>query len=109
MRSLIRHVLERAAFTVAEAPSGQEGLEIYELVSPAVVIVDLFMDGMDGFEVIRELQQRKTSTRIVAMSEGVRSGTLDLLRMAISLGAHEALAKPFRPEGLLAKIGQTVA
>jgi CheY-like chemotaxis protein len=108
-RSLIRDVLERAACLVAEASNGREGLEIYERINPEVIIVDLIMDGMDGFEMIRELRKRNTRARIVAMSGGVRSSKLDILRMAVSLGAHASLAKPFRPEVLLEKIGWAAA
>ncbi len=54
-RDMLRRTLQKAGWTVAEAANGSEALEALERVKPALVLLDLLMPGMDGFEVLERL------------------------------------------------------
>jgi len=56
-RTIARLVLERAGFRVAEASTGSEGLRLAGLLRPAVVLLDLIMPGLDGWELSRQLHK----------------------------------------------------
>jgi two-component system KDP operon response regulator KdpE len=85
---------------VAVATSGQDALAQFDLFHPDVVLLDLGLPDMEGFEVIRALRER-TGTPIVVLS--VRGAERDKVR-ALDLGADDYLTKPFGVEELLARI-----
>jgi signal transduction histidine kinase/DNA-binding response OmpR family regulator len=59
-RDMLRRTLQKAGWTVAEAANGSEALEALERVRPALVLLDLLMPGMDGFEVLERLNGDST-------------------------------------------------
>jgi signal transduction histidine kinase/DNA-binding response OmpR family regulator len=59
-RDMLRRTLQKAGWTVAEASNGSEALEALERVRPALVLLDLLMPGMDGFEVLERLNGDST-------------------------------------------------
>jgi signal transduction histidine kinase/DNA-binding response OmpR family regulator len=59
-RDMLRRTLQKAGWTVAEAANGCEALEALERVRPALVLLDLLMPGMDGFEVLERLNGDST-------------------------------------------------
>ena len=59
IRTLMRTALERAGFQVREAANGKEGLEQVANNPPTVILLDLMMPEMDGFEFVKELKKRK--------------------------------------------------
>jgi two-component system, OmpR family, KDP operon response regulator KdpE len=91
IRRALRAGLERNDFTVALAASGEEGLDQAALHPPEIVILDLAMPGMDGFEVCRLLREW-TNVPIIVLS--VREGEADKIE-ALGLGADDYLTKPF--------------
>jgi CheY-like chemotaxis protein len=58
-RAVLRHALEREGWTVAEAVDGRTGLEAFGRQRPALILLDLMMPVMDGFEFLRELRARE--------------------------------------------------
>ncbi len=58
-RAVLRHALEREGWQVAEAADGRAGLEAFGRQRPALILLDLMMPGMDGFEFLRELRARE--------------------------------------------------
>ena len=92
--------LEQNGYTVLTAFSGEEGLELARLQTPDVVILDIMMPGMDGWEVCRRLRQYSTVPiiRLTALGEEV-----DRI-LGLELGAEDYLAKPFNPRELIARI-----
>ena len=102
VRYAISRVARQAGFAVALAANGEEGLDLLDRVSPALVITDLIMPEKEGLETIRELRQRRPDLPIIAISGGGRLVGRDFLDVARKLGAQEALAKPFEPEDLVA-------
>src|SRR5689334_12354406 len=106
VRYAISRVARQAGFAVALAANGEEGLDLLDRVSPALVITDLIMPEKEGLETIRELRQRRPDLPIIAISGGGRLVGRDFLDVARKLGAQEALAKPFEPEDLVAAVNR---
>ena len=105
VRMAIQTLLEHEGFDVATADSGQHGLDALNATAFDVVIVDIFMPGMDGLETITAFHQRAPTVPIIAMSgflfRDAASPAPDFLSMATKLGAAYSLHKPFRPRELL--------
>jgi CheY-like chemotaxis protein len=102
--------LERAAHSVETAEDGGAGLRLLETRTFDLLIIDIFMPGMDGFETMRLVRQSWPEMPIIVMSghqfqAGSERGP-DFLHMATKLGAVSSLQKPFRPEDLLAAIAR---
>jgi two-component system, OmpR family, KDP operon response regulator KdpE len=100
IRRALRAGLERNGYAVSLAASGEEGLDQAALQPPDLVILDLAMPGMDGFEVCRQLREWSKAP-IVVLS--VREGETDKIR-ALDLGADDYLTKPFSLGELLARL-----
>jgi len=98
-RRLLREFLEPLGFTVTEATDGASALAKFTADPVALVLLDLRMPGMDGFELARRLRALPGfSARLVANSASVLGFNRD---DAIRAGADEFLPKPFREEQLL--------
>jgi CheY-like chemotaxis protein len=102
--------LQQHGFEVIVAEGGDAGISALESSTFDVMLVDVFMPHMRGFESIRIFHQRAPATPLVAMSgyafANTPSPSPDFLKMAIELGATRCLAKPFKSETLLAAINE---
>ena len=105
--------LERHGLAVTVAGGGETGLRALENSSFDVMIVDIFMPHMRGFESIRIFHERAPTVPLVAMSgyafANLNSPAPDFLRMALDLGAARCLRKPFTPGALLTVINECLA
>ena len=104
IETLLRH--QDCVATLAH--SGKVGAGAFEASDFDVVMIDIFMPGMDGLETIKGLRERAPTVPIVAMS-GFRfrssmAPAPDFLGMAAKLGATYCLRKPFGPQQLMAAI-----
>jgi len=108
--SMMLRSLRLGAFAAADAESGLNLLAVGQF---AVVLVDIFMPGMDGFATIREIRKLKPDLPIIAMSgrcfTSPTPGKPDFLGMAVRLGANDALQKPFAPADLFAAVSRCLA
>jgi two-component system, OmpR family, KDP operon response regulator KdpE len=100
IRRALRAGLERNGFQVLLAAGGEEGLDAAAEHPPDLVILDLAMPGIDGFEVCRQLREW-TQAPIIVLS--VREGDRDKIE-ALTLGADDYLTKPFSLDELVARI-----
>ena len=91
---------------VGAAASGAEALEEAARLSPAVVLMDINMPGMDGITATEQLSARLPSASIVMMSV---QGEADYLRRSMLAGAREFLVKPFSADELVTSIRQVHA
>ena len=102
--------LARHGFEVTIADGGETGLRALEDSSFDLMIVDIFMPHMRGFESIRIFHERAPTIPLVAMSgyafANLDSPAPDFLRMALELGATRCLRKPFTPATLLTLINE---
>ncbi len=85
-------------FDVITCASGEEGLGMVESKKPDIMLLDVFMPGMDGFEVLKKL--RATSNLAVIVFSAHNSSREEALR----LGANDFISKPFTPEQIARKI-----
>lgn len=100
----IKTVLEVSGFDVTHVLDGASGIAEFKVGDFQVIMVDLFMPGLDGLETIKAFRQIKPAVPIIAISGFMsRHGrdTPDYLDMATKLGANASLAKPFRPRELI--------
>jgi DNA-binding response OmpR family regulator len=108
VRTTVRDLLEEAGIDVVEAANGSAALRAVRDATPDVVLCDLFMPDVDGFELIRELRRDFPGVRIIAMSGGGFAGRVDLLSVARHLGAAEILQKPFSRKEILAAVARNL-
>jgi CheY-like chemotaxis protein len=108
IRLAIRAWLMRYGFRVAMADGGPNGLAALDDFAFDLMIVDIFMPDMRGFEPIRTFHQRAPAVPPIAISgyafSGPETDNLACLKMARGLGATRCLHKPFRPATLLGVI-----
>jgi signal transduction histidine kinase/CheY-like chemotaxis protein len=99
-RSVLVSLLEPIGFEVIEATNGQEGLDKAVMVNPDLIITDLVMPIMDGFEMLRHLRQLSQfkTTPVIASSASVFEA--DQFK-SVDAGANEFLPKPIEAETLL--------
>lgn len=90
-------------FDLKEATSGEEALEIVKDFQPALVLLDIMMDGMDGYEVTRKIKENPetSSTKIILVSG--KAMTEEKLE-GYQAGAEDYITKPFNGEELKAKV-----
>jgi putative two-component system response regulator len=102
VRGLYRHILQDLGFLCLEAGEGETALALAEDHSFDLVLLDLHLPGMDGYEVCRQLRQRSGSSnlKIIVVSG---AATPDDLADALPHGADDYLHKPFHPRQLRAK------
>jgi CheY-like chemotaxis protein len=105
--------LERHDFQVTIADGGEAGLRALEGGSFDLMIIDIFMPHMRGFESIRIFHERAPMLPLIAMSgyafANLNSPAPDFLRMALELGASRCLRKPFTPVALLTVINECLS
>ena len=100
--------LTRKGFEVTVTDGGEAGMRALESCDFDVMLVDVFMPHMRGFESIRIFHERAPAVPLIAMSgyafANLDSPAPDFLRMALDLGASCCLHKPFTPNQLLRAI-----
>jgi CheY-like chemotaxis protein len=100
-RLALRSMLEGVGYSVSEAEDGDQIVRSGGRVQADLVLCDIFMPGRDGLEVMRELRRGSPGIKIIAISGGAFNGKMDMLQIALRLGAHEILYKPIAEELLL--------
>src|ERR1700756_917576 len=113
VREAIEACLQHQGFDVTVADGGEAGLHALETSAFDVMLVDIFMPHMRGFESIRRFHERAPATPLIAMSGyafvNINSPAPDFLRMALELGASRCLRKPFTPAALLTVINECLS
>lgn len=92
--------LSRAGYEVAAVSSGYEALKLLDRSWPALVVVDLMMPGMDGFELCRRVKQLADLPIIVLSAVDASEAKVN----ALELYAEDYVTKPFDPDELVARI-----
>jgi two-component system, OmpR family, alkaline phosphatase synthesis response regulator PhoP len=98
--SFARMYLEAAGFDVSLAARGDEGLRMAEDKAPHLVILDLMLPGLDGYEVTKRLRQHG-QTPIIMLT--ARDDAVDKV-VGLELGADDYITKPFNPRELVARV-----
>jgi two-component system response regulator CpxR len=98
--SLLGEFLKREGFTVASEHEGNRGLEQALRPDVDLVVLDVMLPGIDGFEILRRLRQR---SRVPVLMLTARGEDVDRI-VGLELGADDYLPKPFNPRELAARI-----
>lgn len=92
-RFIIREALEQSGFDVVEAESGPEAMEAFDRLCPDLVLLDVFMPGMDGFEVCHRLREQPEG-RLVPIVIITGTEDFEAIRTAYEAGATDFITKP---------------
>lgn len=109
MIDLVSMILSRRGYTVKGAQGGKIGLEIIRQETPDLVLLDLMMPDMDGWEVYQNLKSDEKTKNIPVIVITAKAQAIDRV-----LGLHIAhvddyISKPFRPQELLESIEKVLA
>ena len=108
VRRMINLSLSRLGHAVTEAGNGKEGLALLDRTAFDLIITDIVMPEMEGFEVLMALRKRQPPMKTIAISGGGRMAAVDYLQMAKTMGATTVLEKPFTNAALAAAVAETL-
>ena len=97
---LIRLSTEKEGYTVAMAHDGRKAVECFEQESPDIILLDIMLPELDGFQVCREIRKKSQCPIIMLTAKGE---TFDKV-LGLELGADDYIVKPFEPKEVLARI-----
>jgi nitrogen regulation protein NR(I) len=97
----LRELLSHRGHTVASATSGEAALEILERESQDVVMMDVFLPGLNGLETFQRIKAKAPKTPVIVMTG---TGTMDIAIEASKLGAFDYRTKPFEAGPMLAAV-----
>lgn len=97
---LVSFNLERAGYSTDIVHDGREGLERIQKDQPNLVILDLMLPGMDGYQILKEMQRDTRSHSIPVLMLTAKSQIDDRIK-GLELGADDYLTKPFSPKELI--------
>ncbi|MCX4361088.1 response regulator [Mucispirillum schaedleri] len=103
IRGLIKSIFLNSKFDVNEADSGEMALEILPDIMPDIILLDIIMSGMDGFEVLKSIRsnEKLKYIRIILLSS---KNNIDERLKGYDLGTDDYMTKPFVGNELLAKV-----
>src|SRR5690606_1598052 len=104
MIDLVRLILARKGFEVIGAPGGEEGLRVVEKLRPQLILLDLMMPDLDGWEVYQRIKSNPEVNQIPVIVVTAKAQSIDKM-----LGLHIAkvddyITKPFGPAELLISV-----
>src|SRR5919204_958660 len=105
IRGLVRELLERAGHEVIEAPDGREGLRTFHSEQPDLVVLDVSMPGLDGWQTLERIREL-SSVPVVMLT--ARAQEMDKVR-GLRAGADDYVTKPFGRQELLARVERHLA
>ena len=103
LRKIIQTNLELAGYDVSTAANGEEALRLLDSMQPDLVVLDVMMPLMDGYEVARRIRRHPSNTRVPIIMLTAKSEVEDKLA-GFDAGADDYITKPFGPQELLARV-----
>jgi DNA-binding response OmpR family regulator len=100
---LLEFVLGRRGFIIQGVTNGNAAIEVLKVESPDLVILDVMMPGLDGYEVLTFIRETPRLEGLPVVMLTARA-QLDDIQRGLTLGADAYLAKPFDPEELLSVV-----
>ncbi len=100
IRRLLRMYLTDAGFTVAESATGEEAIDQVRRGGIDIVLLDLMLPGMDGYEVCRRLRETTSTPVIMLTARGEEANRIT----GLELGADDYVTKPFSPVEVVARV-----
>ena len=107
-RRILRDLLRNAGYEVVEATTGEDGIAIAKARRPDLVLMDIQLPGIDGYEATRRIKADEALRRIplIVVTSYALSGDD---AKALAAGADAYVAKPFSPRAMLAKVREYFA
>ena len=99
--SSIQYVLGQEGFATSIATDGNQALKLTQSDKPDLVVLDLMMPGLDGYEVCRKIREQDTKIPILMLT--ARTSEIDTV-VGLELGANDYIAKPVRLRELVARV-----
>jgi two-component system cell cycle response regulator DivK len=102
-RRILRDLLTSAGYTVVEATTGEDGVSTAQAQPPDLILMDIQLPGIDGYEATRRIKGNEALRRIplIVVTSYALSGDD---AKALAAGADAYVAKPFSPRAMLAKV-----
>ena len=102
-RRIVRDLLASSDYALLEAKTGEDGLALAEREAPDLILMDIQLPGLDGYEVTRRIKMNAALSHIpiIAVTSYALSGDE---QKAYAAGCDDYVAKPFSPRALMAKI-----
>jgi two-component system response regulator ResD len=97
---LVRLYVEEARYTLVAAEDGPSGLTAYERIAPDLIILDLMLPGMDGYEVCKRIRAQGHTPILMLTARRTEDDRV----MGLDLGADDYLTKPFSPRELVSRV-----
>ncbi len=107
-RLCLRQMVEQAGHEALVAESGEQALELAALEHPAVILMDIVMPGMSGYQATRKLGRADSTRHIPVIFVSGRDGEADR-EWGLRQGAREYVTKPVNPTRLLTAISEAMA
>jgi two-component system phosphate regulon response regulator PhoB len=102
--ALVAYHLAKAGYRVATAASGSDALDVARRERPSLIVLDLMLPGMSGFDVLEQLRADESTREVAVLMLTARREEPDRIR-GLSLGADDYLTKPFSPAELVLRVG----
>jgi two-component system, OmpR family, phosphate regulon response regulator PhoB len=102
--ALVTYHLAKSGYRVSTAATGVEALRAAREERPALIVLDLMLPGMSGFEVLEQLRADANTSGIAVLMLTARRDEPDRIR-GLSIGADDYLTKPFSPQELVLRVG----
>ncbi len=106
LRRVTEYSLHSAGFNVLSAADGKQGLASFRMDCPEVVITDIQMPGMSGYEVLRQIKNERPETLVIVITA---HSSVEKAVEAMKQGAHDYLSKPFSRDELLIVVEKAFA
>lgn len=104
-RKIISSILEKEGFETVCARNGREGLDLATENPPDLIILDLLMPEMDGFEMMKQIHERGFTAPIIILTADIQDSTKE---KCYEMGVATCINKPVKKDELLAAIRETL-
>ena len=103
IRELVSLHLKKSSFEVEEFPDGESFMEFLEHTLPDIILLDLMLPDMDGFEICKHVRQEDDYSAIPIIMLTAKTDETDTI-LGLELGADDYVTKPFSPKELVARV-----
>ncbi len=102
--ALVVYHLAKAGYRVATATSGPDAIQLARRDRPALIVLDLMLPGLSGFDVLAQLREDARTAHVAVLMLTARKDEPDRIK-GLQLGADDYLTKPFSPQELVLRVG----
>lgn len=109
LRTLLSEALESDHYEIILAEDGDQASDYIQDQNFDLVVLDIFLPGKNGREVLKELREKSETTPVIVITGGNDTGVYDYLKMAKDLGASKVFQKPFDLRDFLKTVKELLA